>query len=65
MECICDEGWKGALCDEPICNDHCVMPYGRCGVSCPNFRDIDLSLMISIQSLDTNMSIGSTWSMYM
>ena len=38
MECICHEGWKGSLCEEPICNDHCVMPYGTCGVSCDNFR---------------------------
>ena len=32
MECICDEGWKGALCHEPICNEHCVRPYGTCRV---------------------------------
>ena len=64
MECICDEGWKGSLCEEPICNDHCVMPYGTCGVSFLNFRDYDLPLIISVQSLNTNISIA-TWSVYM
>ena len=32
MQCNCFEGWKGAHCDEPVCDPECRAPFGKCEV---------------------------------